>query len=163
MKSRLLKLTIDLVPESCWYANVRKRIPQSKWNKLRQEILSKADNTCEICGSKRKLVCHERWRYDDKRNIQKLKGFKAICRMCHSIKHFGMSQVLAQRGYLDLNAIIKHFCKVNGVSREVFIKHKEKAFAKWRERSGHKWKTDFGKWSKFITPKTTKGKNGVSP
>lgn len=98
------------------------------------------------------------WKYDDKKNIQKLEGFKAICRMCHSIKHFGMSQVLALRGYLNLNDIIKHFCKVNGVSWEVFDKHKENAFFKWKERSSHKWKTDLGEWSKLITPRTVKGK-----
>ena len=126
---------------------------ESKWNEISQDVIRKADNACEICGSEKKVVCHEVWQYDDKQHIQKLKGFKAICRMCYAVKHFGMSQVIAMKGYLNLNEVIKHFCKVNGVSWDDFNKHKEKEFAKHRERSSHKWKTDFGKWSKLIASK----------
>ena len=158
MRSKLLKLTIDLIPESCWKISIRKSMPESEWNKIREETISKADDTCEICGSKEKVVCHEVWHYDDKQDIQRLKGFKAICRMCYAVEHFGISQVLAMKGYLNLNEVIKHFCKVNGVSWDDFNNYKEKEFAKCRERSSKKWKTDFGKWSELITPKVVKDK-----
>jgi len=128
------------------------------WDKISQEVIKKADNVCEICGSEQKVVCHEVWQYDDKQNIQKLVRFQAICRMCYAVKHFGISQVLAMKGYLNLNEVIKHFCQVNDVSWDDFNKHKEKEFARHRERSGKKWRTDFGKWSKLINPKNTKNK-----
>ena len=153
MSSKRLKLTIDLIPKSCWKTSIRKSMQESEGNEISQDVIRKADNACEICGSEKKVVCHEVWQYDDKQHIQKLKGFKAICRMCYAVEHFGMSQVLAMKGYLNLNEVIKHFCKVNGVSWDDFNKHKEKEFAKHRERSSHKWKTDFGKWSKLITSK----------
>lgn len=151
MGSHILKLTIDFIPKSCWDANIREHMAKSNWNKLQKEVLKEANNTCKICGSNRKVGCHEVWQYDDKKSIQKLKGFQAICRMCYAVEHFGMSQVLAIRGYLNLNEVIKHFCKVNDVSWDEFNKHKEKAFVKHRERSSKKWKTDFGKWSKLVT------------
>lgn len=158
MGSHILKLTINLIPKSCWGANIREHMAKSNWNKLQKEVLKKENNTCEICGSKRKVGCHAVWQYDDKQRTQKLKGFKAICRRCRYVEHFEMSQVLALKGYLNLNDIIKHFCKVNSVSWDEFNKHKEEVFVKWRERSGDKWKTDFGKWSELITPRTANGK-----
>ncbi len=158
MSSKRLKLAIDLIPKSCWKTSIRKSMPEAEWNEISQGVLQKADEACEICGSKEKIVCHEVWKYDDKKHLQKLKGFRAICRMCYAVEHFGLSQVLAMKGYLNLNEVIKHFCKVNDVSWDEFNKHKEKEFAKCRERSSHKWKTDFGEWSKLITPKEVKGK-----
>ena len=158
MSSKRLKLTIDLIPKSCWKTSIRKSMPESEWNEISQDVIKKANNACEICGSEKKVVCHEVWKYDDKKSIQKLNGFKAICRMCCAVEHFGLSQVLAMKGYLNLNEVIKHFCKVNDVSWDDFNKHKEKEFAKYRERSSREWKTDLGEWSKLLTPKTVKGK-----
>jgi hypothetical protein len=153
MSSKKLKLTIDLIPKSSWDANIRKHMAEADWKKIQEQVLKKVDNTCEICGSKIKVGCHEVWQYDDKQGIQKLKGFKAVCRMCRYIERFDMSQVLAIKGYLNLNEIIKHFCKVNNVSWDEFNKHKEKSFAKLKERSSKKWKTDFGKWKDLVKDK----------
>jgi hypothetical protein len=158
MSGKRSKLAIDLIPESCWKTSIRKSMPETEWNKIHQEVLKKAGDACDICGSKEKVVCHEIWQYDDKQHIQKLKGFHSICRMCYAVEHFGLSQVLAMKGYLNLNEVIKHFCKVNAASWDDFNKHKEKEFAKHRERSSHKWKTDFGKWNELITPKLDKNK-----
>ena len=150
MAIKNLKLTINLIPESCWKANLYKSIPEDEWEKISKEVLDKADNACEICGSKKKVVCHEVWQYEDKKNIQKLKGFRAICRECYAVENFGLSQVLAMKGYLNLNEVIKHFCNVNGVTWDDFNEHREEEFAKQRERSEKKWTTDFGKWSELI-------------
>ena len=153
MASKKLKLTIDLIPESCWKTNLHKSIPEVEWEKISKDVLEKSGNACEICCSKEKVVCYEKWHYDDKKLIQKLKGFRAICRDCYAVEHFGISQVLAMKGYLNLNEVIKHFCNVNGVTWDDFNEHKEKEFTKHRERSEKKWTTDFGKWKELITKK----------
>jgi len=43
------KLTIELVPSSCHYSNVRSVIPTKYWNILRKESYAKAKFKCEIC------------------------------------------------------------------------------------------------------------------
>jgi hypothetical protein len=153
MSGKRLKLEVDLIPESCFKTSIRKSMQEADWDKISQETLDKAGDKCEICGSEEKIACHEIWQYDDTKLVQKLKGFRAICRNCYAVEHFGISQVLAMKGYLNLNEVIKHFCSVNGVTWDDFNKHKEKEFARHRERSGKKWTTDFGKWGELIIQK----------
>ena len=151
MKNQSFKLTIDLVPDTCWYSNLRNKMPQSKWDKLRKQIYAEVGHSCQICGAKGRLDCHEVWAYDDKKFVQKLKGFVALCSMCHHVKHFGMSQILADQGHLDLHAVIDHFCKVNSVSRNAFQTYKSGAFGIWRKRSKHQWRTDLGEWADLVS------------
>lgn len=158
MASKKLKLVINLIPESCFKASISKSMPEAEWDKISREVMQKADNACEICGSKEKVACKEVWQYDDKQHVQKLKGLRATCRMCFAVEHFGLSQVLAMKGYLNLNEVIKHFCKVNDTTWDDFNKHKEIEFTKQRERSGKKWKTDFDKWKEMIFPDNIKKK-----
>ena len=93
---------------------------------------------------------HERWKYDDKKNIQKLEGFILLCRMCHHVKHIGLAGILANKGELDYDEVIGHFCKVNKCTRKEFDEHESKAFAVWEKRSRHQWKQDFGKYREFV-------------
>ena len=67
--------------------------------------------------------------------------------------HFGLSEVLAAQGVLDLDAVIEHFCTVNEVSRAVFNAHRTQVIVKWWERSQYEWQTDFGKWAHLLKPK----------
>ena len=150
MGRRPFKLMIDLVPETCWYSSLYKRMPRSKWDEIRHQAYLDAGQVCQICGAKKKLECHEVWEYDDEKLLQKLKGFMALCPMCHHVKHFGRSQQLAAEGRLDLDAIIAHFCKINKVTRKEFSAHKSEGFSIWQERSQKKWKTDLGRWSIYV-------------
>src|SRR5437763_1306550 len=122
-----LKLHIDLVPETCWHKNLRKQMKKSQWDKLRKKVYADQGNTCCVCGASGRLNCHESWSYDDERHIQKLAGFHAVCGMCHHVTHYGLAQVLASQGHLDLEAVIEHFLRVNGVGREEFETHKTEA------------------------------------
>lgn len=151
MRRTKLKLVIDLVPKTCWYSNLRKNMPRSRWNKLRKQVYSKVGNICEICGADGKLKCHELWKYDDRKHVQKLKGFCALCNMCHLVAHFGFAQILAFQGKLDLEAVIKHFMKVNKVDRKVFENHLTESFTIWKQRSRcKKWHTNLGKWRSLV-------------
>jgi hypothetical protein len=91
------------------------------------------------------------WQYDDARSVQLLLGFRAVCGLCHHLMHFGLAQQLAEKGHLDLQAVIAHFTKVNGVGRAEFRAHRTVAFKTWRERSKHSWRTDLGEWSGLVS------------
>jgi hypothetical protein len=143
-----MKLEIELVPSTAWYSNMRKAVTRDTWDKIRKECYRKAGYSCELCSIRKvTLHCHEIWNYDDKKHIQTLEGFICLCQDCHWIKHIGLAGIKASEGVLDMENLIKHFMKVNGVEREIFEKHKEEAFNIWEKRSNHDWKTDLSKWS----------------
>lgn len=139
-----LKLAIDLVPKPCWYLSVRRYFPRSIWNRLRLKVIADQGSKCGFCKSRKDLHCHEIWEYDDKKRTQTFVRFHLSCRMCHFVNHFGLSAILASERRLDLEAVIRHFMKVNKVKRAVFEAHKTEAFDLWKKRSKRKWKTVFG-------------------
>jgi hypothetical protein len=60
------KLTIELVPETCWYSNVRSEVTPKVWEILKRLTFQKANDRCEICGgkgSRHPVECHEVWDY----------------------------------------------------------------------------------------------------
>ena len=93
---------------------------------------------------------HERWHYDDLNNVQKLEGFILLCRMCHNVKHIGLTGILANEGKLDYNEVVRHFCKVNNCSKKEFEEHVNNAFMVWKKRSQCQWKQDFGEYEKYL-------------
>ena len=108
-----MKLEIDLVPSTAWYSNLRTKIPRKEWDKIRKQSYSDSNHVCAICSVKSKLNCHEIWEYDDKKHIQTLKGFIALCDDCHMIKHIGFAGIQSSKGLLDFSKLVEHFKKVN--------------------------------------------------
>ncbi|MEW6062900.1 MAG: HNH endonuclease [Nanoarchaeota archaeon] len=145
-----MELEIELVPATAWYSNLRNNISKSEWDKIRKETYKKAENKCQICGASSKLDCHEIWDYDDKNNIQKLKGFTALCDDCHMIKHIGFAEIQVSKGLLNMNKLIEHFIKINKVTKQIFEECYEQAFKTWEERSQKEWITDLGEWGNLI-------------
>lgn len=148
-----LKLTIELVPQTSWYSNLRKVLPQSEWDKIRKKAYADCGYKCGICGATGKLNCHEIWEYDEQHRSQKLVGFIALCDLCHHVKHIGLAGILAQQGKLDYELVVKHFMAVNGCDRETFEEHKHEAFHQWQERSQHEWDIDLGQYGKLVKPR----------
>ena len=101
------------------------------------------------------MSCHEIWSYDDANHIQTLKGFIALCDMCHHVKHIGLAGILAGEGKLDYSRVVEHFMKVNNCDLAAFEKHREEAFRQWAERSTYKWKVDIGEYSEYIKNEDT--------
>ena len=135
-----MKLTIDLIPKTTFYSNVRSILPKSTWNKIRQKTLTDANNVCEICGGItgfRGLDCHEIWEFDDINHIQKLIKFIALCNKCHEVKHIGKAQIDG-----NFNRARKWFKEINNLSeldvRNLIIE----AFTTWGERSQYQWQID---------------------
>ena len=53
-------LFVDLIPQSCWFTNVRSCVAPADWHRLRKMVYRRAGQQCEICGSKVRLEAHER-------------------------------------------------------------------------------------------------------
>ena len=137
-----LRLTIELVPESAFYKNLRSEISPKEWDLLRRASYRKAGYCCEICGEispkhSHPVECHEIWEYDDKKHIQRLVGVQAICPPCHACKHYGLSQL---RGIEE--TCIRHMMKVNSMKRGAVLEMVAAAFDKWQDRSEYEWKLD---------------------
>jgi len=139
-------LTIELVPKTAWYINLRSELPKEQWDKIRKETYKKANYKCEICGGKGKkwpVECHEIWEYDDENHIQTLKGLISLCPDCHQVKHAGLAKI---KGKYEI--IKKHLAKVNKWTIEEAEKYIEEQFDIWEKRSKYKWEIDYS-WIEY--------------
>ncbi len=130
-------LSIELVPATCWYSNVRSNVSTSKWRKICKQVYAAADYKCEICGGvgrRHPVECHEVWIYNDEKNTQTLDRMIALCPQCHEVKHIGLALV---RGNLQRAA--NHFAKVNKINTQTAEREIEKAFEIHERRSQHQW------------------------
>lgn len=143
-------LTIELVPETSFYNNLRKMMSQESWDKLRKSIYAKYNHICGICGASGKMNCHEIWEYDDRHHIQHLKGFISLCDLCHHCKHIGYAQILSNEGKLDFDDVVNHFLKVNKCSMREYEDYIGKMWEQWEERSNHSWKIDLGEYKSLV-------------
>jgi hypothetical protein len=142
-----MKLTIELVPSTAWYSNMRKVLSQAQWDTVRKQCYADYHHQCGVCGAHSRLNCHEIWEYDDTNHIQRLTGYIALCDLCHHCKHLGLAGILAREGKLDMQTVIDHYCQVNGCTQVDFEKDSAAAFAQWRERSRCQWTTDLGEYA----------------
>ena len=77
MQNKKYKLTFQLVPSGCWYANLRSVLPKAEWDRLRRAAYARAGGRCSVCGAAGRLEAHEIWSYDDKTHVQKLEDVVA--------------------------------------------------------------------------------------
>lgn len=133
-------LTIELVPATCWFSNVRSHVTNTHWNELKKITSSKANKRCEVCGGrgpKWPIECHEIWNYDDSNKVQTLKGLMALCPVCHEVKHMGLANIKG-RGKIAS----QHLAKVNNWNLSQTYEYIDKQFKIWEERSKFQWKLD---------------------
>ena len=132
-----LKLNFELVPDGCWYSNLRSILPKSDWDYIKQVVKKEAKGKCKICGVQSSLLhAHEVWSYDEKKAIQKLEKVIAVCPDCHSVIHIGYTQLKG--------AVLRaeeHFMKVN-----------ECSYAEYRQALGraneeHQRRNKVSEWS----------------
>lgn len=133
-------LTVELVPRTSWFTNLRSELSKSDWDSLRHTIYERADYRCEICGqkgSKHPVECHEIWEYDDKNRVQRLAGLLALCPACHEAKHIGYASSIGRGSQARV-----HLARVNNWSMEDVDLYLEVQFEQWSRRSQHEWKLD---------------------
>ena len=71
------KLKFELVPDGCWYSNLRSILKPKAWDILRKDAYARAGGKCMVCGRKAtRLEAHERWSYDEENKVQKLEDQK---------------------------------------------------------------------------------------
>lgn len=107
-----MKLQFELVPDGCWYSNLRTVLTKEQWDIVRKDVYFRARGKCMICErAVSRLEAHECWSYDERNGVQKLEDVIAVCRDCHEVIHIGRTQLLGNE-----RAASEHFMKVNGVS-----------------------------------------------
>lgn len=140
MKKKKYKLDFEMVPEECWYANLRSLLSRPQWDEVRKDAYARAGGRCMICGARgSRLEAHERWSYDDGKRLQKLETVLAVCHACHEVIHISRTQ-LAGRG----GEAMEHFMKVNGCSQSEFHEALGEANREYLKRNKVEgWVTDF--------------------
>jgi hypothetical protein len=138
------KLTIELVPKTCHFSNVRTCVSTSDWDKIRKISYENANNKCEICGDtgknqghKHNVECHEIWQYDEETLTQKLIGLISLCPKCHMVKHIGRSIAIGGE-----NICYKQLAKVNKWTQTQIQNHIVESFDRHKILSKHKWKLE---------------------
>jgi hypothetical protein len=139
------------VPAPLWRVNLRHRLSQSEWKKLRASVIAARGPRCETCGAApAKLSAHEDWAYDTSvaPAVAKLVDVRLSCWLCHAVEHIGFTYELAHNGVPHaLDAAIAHFCRRNRVGRAEFEAHKDEAFVEWRRRNTLAWQVDWGRFA----------------
>jgi hypothetical protein len=155
------RLTVELVPRTCWFSNVRDRVSREDWDRMRSQVYEYAGRRCEVCGgrgSKHPVECHEVWEYDEATAVQRLVRMIALCPACHEVKHVGLAGV---KGRGEIAAA--HLAEVNGWSAAVADRYVRSAFAVWEERSARTWSLDVSALTGYgIDPRVIAEANGTS-
>ena len=136
-------LFVDMVPESCWFTNVRTCVSQQDWERLRRMITGRAGQRCEVCGARedrtgqRWLEAHERWAYDDRAGVQALRRLICMCSDCHLSTHLGYANVTGRA-----DQALAHLRAVTGMTAAEVSHHVHAAGARWTARSARVWVLD---------------------
>ena len=141
-----MKLNFELVPDSCWYSNLRSILSPAQWDFVRRDAYARAGGKCMICGATtRRLEAHERWEYNEETCVQKLVDVVAVCHSCHEVIHIGRTQLLGGE-----ERACAHFMKVNGCTYAEYRKALGEANEAHRRRNRiPEWKLDLGWLSRF--------------
>lgn len=140
------KLNFELVPDGCWYSNLRTVLPAKLWNYVRKDAIKRSGGKCTVCGRETdKLEAHERWSYDTKKGVQKLEDVVAVCHDCHAAIHIERTQLKGNPEKAE-----DHYMKVNGCSYAEMKKDRSDANRLQKERNQvPEWKLDIS-WLKNL-------------
>ena len=154
-----LRLPIQLVPVRIQYMTLHRAVTQATWDRLRRKVYRAADHRCKACGKGGRLNCHEVWKYDDKRGVARLTGFRALCPTCHEVCHTGSVDWFysASPRPLDFEAA-EYWCKVNGRGLAAWARHYRAAYRKREKRNRRRWRVDLGRWADLVPAKRRHGR-----
>lgn len=141
------KLNFEMVPDGCWYSNLRSLISPRQWDAVRKKAYARAGGRCMICGApSKRLEAHERWEYDEENAVQRLKDIIAVCPACHAAIHIGRTQLKG-----DVRAAEEHFMRVNGCTYAQMRAALGAANADHIRRNKiGEWKLDISRLAQFI-------------
>ncbi len=141
------KLNFEMVPDGCWYSNLRSLLSPRQWDAVRKKAYARAGGRCMICGApSKRLEAHERWEYDEENAVQRLKDIIAVCPACHAAIHIGRTQLKG-----DVRAAEEHFMRVNGCTYAQMRAALGAANADHIRRNKiGEWKLDISRLAQFI-------------
>jgi hypothetical protein len=140
-----LKLTIELIPKTSWYNNVRSHVSKQIWDIIRKKCYELAKHKCEICNSIGGIECHEIWKYDDFKHTQTLIGFVSLCSSCHKVKHPGLAKLRGEGKLVE-----DQLMNINNWSRNQAIEYLINSFNTWEIRSQYQWTIDISFINNYI-------------
>lgn len=136
MDGKKYKLDFELVPDGCWYSNLRSVLKPQYWDAVRRDAYARAGGRCMICGrAVKRLEAHERWAYDEAARIQKLIDVVAVCRQCHAVIHIGRTQLMGGE-----KEAADWFMRVNGCNYAAY------RAALGRANEEHRRRNRIGEW-----------------
>lgn len=151
------KLQFSMVPVALWKKNLRAFVRKAQWDHLREHIIDIRMNRCEVCGKRDDdgLHAHEEWTYNTEGvpALAHLTGIGIICKKCHQIDHYGITQMLHLQGSIsddELEEIHQHYCEVNAVSREVMKQDHDAERARWDALNRYPWEVAWGRFAVML-------------
>jgi len=142
-----MRLEVEPVPQGSWGLSLANKLPKDKWDKIRHEVYKKADYTCSICeDTEVELHAHETWRYSKTsrtKGKQTLVDIICVCKVCHDCIHFGRSVQVYPKDYIS--KLVKHFCKVNGITKDQMDSYLEKVKKVSSKRADVTWTVVVGR------------------
>ncbi len=143
-----LVLSVGLVPKPLWGKSLAQLLPRHVWRQVREHVLAISSHRCVVCRSTGNLVGDEVWAYDDATHVARLVSVRALCRMCHHVKHLGRSgRVLSQE---EMDRVIQHALAVNECDRHTFATHVRQAGDVWKRRNKRRWTIDWGEYTHLL-------------
>jgi hypothetical protein len=145
------RLTVELVPETCWYSKVRSELSTTEWDLIRRHAYQAAGYRCETCaghGPREPVHCHEVWHYNDHTLVQRLERMIALCPNCHEVKHIGHANTIG-RGHRARTWL----AKINHWTPDQVEAYLAQQGELWLKRSRHQWRLDI----------TALARHGVTP
>ena len=145
-------LTIELVPKTSWYNNVRSKVSKEEWDIIRKKAYNHSNYVCEICsdhglnqGFQHPVECHEIWKFDNIKQIQTLIGFISLCPLCHKVKHIGLTKIKGEEK-LAINQLIK----VNNIGERTAKSYIYESLKIWKQRNKYNWKVDISYIKEYL-------------
>lgn len=145
-----LRLRIEPIPAGSRLASLARLMPRSLWNRIRRAAYRRAAYRCKICGRRSRLDCHEVWQFNERTGYQWLRGFQALCRSCHSVKHLFFVHDSRKQAKL-----LHHFMTVNRISPEQVEKYLRMARKRQLRLDRRKWIVIYGDYNWRMPPLKT--------
>lgn len=132
-----IKLSIELVPRTAWFSNLRSALSTKQWDIVRRSAYAKSNHKCSICGGvgvNHPVEAHEIWSYDDDLYSQTLFDVIALCPACHEVKHYGLACNRDREEQAFLRLML-----VNKWDRQTALDYVKNVFSLWEIRSKNCW------------------------
>ena len=134
-------LVPEMVPGPLWGRSAFRMLGQRvAWTKkIRPDALAEANNSCSFCRTTEgRMICHDKWQYNDEQAIATLVGFEIHCAMCDAVTHLGRAAMTGPPEEALL-AALNHLCRVNECLPEVAEQIVSNALSQWKNRNKKKW------------------------